>query len=148
MKGLLQSLLVFVSLAAFITWFLFCVHWLMPGEPKPSIRFIDGQDPRQGAAAFTGEAMNTKDSLHHGFRFTVKGRWPFPFDMLREERATPDTTTDALTLETVGARMAQDAGTDFVIIFRKPGEEPDADKWAAHGWEVRLASELAAGEPR
>lgn len=66
-------------------------------------------------------------------RFTVEGAGPFPLDMLRYDRCTPDTEADAL--------RAQDThgGRRKVVLQRlidSPFWVPTVGRWESFGWKV------------
>ena len=65
-------------------------------------------------------------------RFTVRGRGPFPFDMLRYDGCHPENQAD------VSAMMKSDGRDVKLMMYHRPGEPdtPNRDRWASYTWNV------------
>lgn len=87
--------------------------------------------------------MSTRKQKHHVMSFTVEGRGPFPFDMLRYDRAWPADQMSVTKLAT----LAQEFGYRRVELVRAypVGGDPNPafERWASYGWRVITIS----GEP-
>lgn len=80
------------------------------------------------------------------FAYAVKGRWPFPVDMLRRDQAVPASPSDAALIEALSgdlsSRLAGGAGGDDgistvnLVIPDAGRQRPNAERWASFGWEV------------
>lgn len=77
------------------------------------------------------------------YRYTVQGTWRFPFDMLRYDRATPDTEADAGEIERSTRVLVQgdpDKIKPFSVTLR--AESLTIGRWASFGWKVTSAVEI------
>jgi hypothetical protein len=67
-------------------------------------------------------------------KFTVAGRWPFPMDMLRYDRAFPADTESALKIGR--AIEPPDNKTEFLIDLLTDQREVTVGRWRSFGWTV------------
>lgn len=72
------------------------------------------------------------------YRFTVEGKGPFPFDMLRRDTCYPRTTESAHAMDC--SRCAEMAHGKRKVELIKPVEHdydhPNAQRWESFGWNV------------
>ena len=66
------------------------------------------------------------------YKYTVFGRGPFPFDMLRYDEAWPRETMDALKLAAMDRRAITLVGNG----------EPTEARWASFGWTCAETTRL------
>jgi hypothetical protein len=69
------------------------------------------------------------------FYFTVRGSWPFPYDMLRYDGAYPRTQNDAAKLQAL-ARDTTDAGIVEIDMATRDPNAPNRRRWQSHLWAV------------
>lgn len=74
-------------------------------------------------------------NTHSIQKFTVRGKLPFPLDMLRYDAAFPRDTDDALAIQ---ATFDPFSGPVTVTLNRaaRPGTRPTVGRWRSFGWEV------------
>lgn len=79
-------------------------------------------------------------SINH-FRYTVIGKGPFPFDMLRFDGAFPASTDDALKLCLGSDATREERATTREITLRVTTNNalflPCFDRWRSFGWVVK-----------
>jgi hypothetical protein len=70
------------------------------------------------------------------FRFTVEGKGPFPFDMLRYDHAYPATQEDVnvMSNEYLAIQRSERHVNLRMYCFAKDG--PTMDRWESFGWRV------------
>jgi hypothetical protein len=75
----------------------------------------------------------------------VRGRWPFPADMLRYDSAEPSTEGDRGLVELLSGRdgicpdgvdMRQKYRVTLRCDMPRPGGGLSVDRWRSFGWEV------------
>jgi hypothetical protein len=74
-------------------------------------------------------------------RFSVSGQWPFPYEMLTDDRAVPASKADADLISHLMQELDDDdplAGVQSVTLLLRDanGRMPDEKEWAASGWPV------------
>ena len=67
--------------------------------------------------------------------FTVKGRGRFPVDMLRYDRACPQTSADSRKIEDSVRNRGYNGYTITLVTERK---SVTVDRWASFGWSVTV----------
>jgi hypothetical protein len=70
-------------------------------------------------------------------RYTVRGHWPFPTDMLRHDGSEPAEEVSSSLIERLSAEHSTDR-SDFVdveIHLRGPCK-PNTARWESFGWQV------------
>lgn len=82
---------------------------------------------------------------------TVRGRWPFPLDMLRYCAATPATNADAKLLQRLSGEFAEDEKMlheQHTVRLKACGPRYIAEqRWKSFGWEVVGHGEESALPP-
>ena len=71
------------------------------------------------------------------YRFYVEGQGPFPIDMLRYDRAWPDSEPDAYSISRTFDHYLPPKGTSRAIrlaMFDNHG--PTVGRWDSFGWKV------------
>jgi hypothetical protein len=71
-------------------------------------------------------------------RFKVTGHYPFPIDMLRYDRCTPDCEVDSYKIISVSDAIARREGP-VTITLRSHSESPGVPtigRWRSFGWDV------------
>lgn len=88
--------------------------------------------------------------------YTVKGRWPFPTDMLRNDQAEPESEADRELVRRMSGDVSDDEfGTEVAVSIRlvmeageptrsRPGGRflPNAARWESFGWTVSGVPEI------
>lgn len=73
------------------------------------------------------------------YLYTVDGRGTFPIDMLRYDRATPNTEGDSALIESTFRRGA---GGGMVVV--RSEKAPTVARWASFGWKCGPVTKRAA----
>lgn len=84
--------------------------------------------------------MSRLKHTHLGIPLRVRGRAPFPIDMLRYDCCIPATERDASTIRLLQSADANDLGPEqwtieLIRFVVEPGV-PSISRWKSFGWEV------------
>ena len=71
------------------------------------------------------------------YHYTVRGHWPFPTDMLREDDSAPASESDRQKIEDLSGDFAKDKGVfmDVGITLTGPSM-PAVERWNSFDWIV------------
>jgi hypothetical protein len=83
------------------------------------------------------------------YRYTVRGHWPFPTDMLRHDQASGQTRQDVEQIAALATEHAEDrdAFTDVEIAL-VADSRPNVERWNSFGWFVVAANFPVPDEPK
>lgn len=71
------------------------------------------------------------------FRYTVKGHWPFPLDMLRHDQSAAASTDDQAMIDRLSADHAPDRAAFKDVEINLVGSwKPNTARWESFGWAV------------
>lgn len=71
------------------------------------------------------------------FRYTVRGSWPFPLDMLRHDMSAAATPAEQVKIDLYAADHAADASVFHPIEIELVGWcKPNGARWESFGWEL------------
>lgn len=69
------------------------------------------------------------------YRYTVKGRWPFPVDMLRRDRSAGASKDDEEAIKALSDPLVCPVDNEVRIRLTGP-EMPYFERWESFGWKV------------
>jgi hypothetical protein len=73
-------------------------------------------------------------------RYQVRGRWPFPIDMMRRDGAIAATPEDVIAIESLSGETAPDMDrhTVHLVCMDPPNRfwQPNIERWRSYGWTV------------
>ena len=70
-------------------------------------------------------------------RYVVKGRWPFPVDMLRRDGSRAATPEDQAIIDSLCEEFAPDrSGFEEVEVSLVGPNEPNTARWESFSWSV------------
>lgn len=76
--------------------------------------------------------MSPTRAIPRTYTFTVTGEGPFPFDMLRHDRATPKSERDSNALERT--TYPRERGPHRITLIS--AKAPTEPRWGSFGWAV------------
>lgn len=75
-------------------------------------------------------------ALKHYWKYTVEGRWPFPVDMLRRDRAVGASPEDAKAIVDLSGAVPEEKDERKAVICILSEERPTKARWKSFGWIV------------
>jgi len=81
-----------------------------------------------------GKPMGKDDAK---YRYVVRGRWPFPMDMLRHDMAMGETKEDQDKIDLYSSENVEDANVFHPTEIKIIGWcKPTGARWESFGWEI------------
>ena len=76
------------------------------------------------------------------FKYTVRGHWPFPLDMLRHDMSAAATPEDQEKIDLLSADHAADMSVFEDIDINLVGHwQPNGARWESFGWQLPFDEE-------